>query len=718
MALGLAAVYFMAGRFGLSLKLAHGNATPVWAPTGISLAALVLFGRELWPGVALGALLVNATTNVPVAVALAAAVGNTAAVLIAYSLVERPRPRSFERLSEVVRLVVASLAGPLVSASVGTLSLWATRTIPRPDAAFTWGVWWLGDSLGFLIVAPLLIAWARPSERRAPARPLEALALAVALALVATMAFGPWNRGWFGGHPLAYAVLPLVMWAALRFGQRGATLATFAVAGFSLWAVARGYEPLPRVSQAEELLLWQVFCAVVAVTSVVLAAAAERERAEGSLRFLAEAGEVLGSSLDIQQTLGTVAELASRSLADWAVVDLLDERGELTRVKVTHRDPAKLAAAAELERRYPPDPQAQTGARGVLATGTPLFGSEITEEEIRRSARDEQHYELLSALGLRSYMVVPIEVRGRSVGVMSFLTAESGRRYGPADLALARELARRAGLAIENARLYGQSVAAEHGLRQKSSRLEQDVEARNRELEEQNRQMLEFSYSVSHDLRAPVRAIGGYVDALTEDLHGRVAAHDVNYLERIREATQRMDALIHNLLAYSRLGKEELALEPVALPRVVHDAIAPLELTLADKHAHVQVRLPDGLPEVIGHPVTLAQAIGNLVLNAATFVPPGREPEVTLDAEARNGRVRLWVRDNGIGIDPEHHALVFMPFQRLHSARDYPGTGIGLAMVRRAIERAGGEVGVESSVGEGSRFWIELPAATAGRTLA
>jgi signal transduction histidine kinase/integral membrane sensor domain MASE1 len=714
--LALAAAYFIAGRLGLSLKIAHGSATPVWAPTGISLAALLMFGRELWPGVALGAFLVNITTPTPPVFSAVAAAGNTLAVLVAFALIRRGGGvQTLERGDQVTQLVIASLVAPLVSATIGAGGLWATHGVPWSDVDFTWLVWWLGDSLGFIIVTPLLLTWLRPLRGfRAPA---EAAGLALLIVAAGLLVIGPWSIPLFHGQPLAYAMLPLVAWAALRFEQHGATLATFVVSTLALWGSMEGYGPLAHATQAEVLLLWQVFSMVVAVTALAIAGtASERNRAERALRareesvrFLAEAGEVLAGSLDPGQTLGSVAELASRSLADWVVVDLLDEQGHLQRVKVAHRDPAKLAWAAELEKRYPPDPNAPGGARDVIASGRPVCRTDIAEDELRRSARDPQHLELLRSLGLHSYMVVPIVSRERALGALSFISAESGRRYGPADLALAGELARRAGLALENARLYSQAVRAEEELRRHSAQLEQRVVERTAELREQHDQMVRFTYTISHDLRAPLRAIHGYVDALAEEGGG-----GPEYVDRIREATRRMDVLIQDLLAYSRLAKVELAHEPLPVGGIVGEALTQLAPEFERRQAQVRDEVGDHLPAVLGHRSTLVQALVNLLLNACVFVPPGRRPAITVRAEQRADRVRLWVEDNGIGIDPKHHARIFEVFERLHPDGAYAGTGIGLAMVKRAVERMGGEVGVESVLGEGSRFWVELRAADSG----
>jgi len=170
-----------------------------------------------------------------------------------------------------------------------------------------------------------------------------------------------------------------------------------------------------------------------------------------------------------------------------------------------------------------------------------------------------------------------------------------------------------------------------------------------------------------------------------------------------------MDTLVQDLLAYSRLGRDELTLGPVDLGEAVVEAQALLEAELRERRARVVMEGP--APPLVGHRATLVQVIANLLGNAAKFVAVGTEPLVRVWTEPRNGRVRLWVEDNGIGIEPAHLDRVFGVFERLHGSDAYPGTGIGLAIVRRGVERMGGRVGVESVPGQGSRFWIELPAA-------
>src|SRR2546423_2524782 len=236
------------------------------------------------------------------------------------------------------------------------------------------------------------------------------------------------------------------------------------------------------------------------------------------------------------------------------------------------------------------------------------------------------------------------------------------------------------------------------------------VAERWREVEESNRRMIAFSYSISHDLKAPLRAIRGYIDALVEDCGDRLNPEGLEYADRIARAADRMDSLIADLLAYSRLGQVDLAHVPAALVDVVESAIAELEPVIAETGAVLERAVPPSLPKVRAHVPSLCQAITNLLSNAIKFVKPGETPRVFITGESRDGMVRLSIEDHGIGIAPEHHERIFGVFERLHTRGPYAGSGVGLAMVKMAVERMGGRVGIESAAGSGSRFWMELPA--------
>jgi PAS domain S-box-containing protein len=249
---------------------------------------------------------------------------------------------------------------------------------------------------------------------------------------------------------------------------------------------------------------------------------------------------------------------------------------------------------------------------------------------------------------------------------------------------------------------------AEAALQQAKDELEQRVTDRTASLSQVVAQMEEFSYSVSHDLRAPVRAMQGYAQALLEDFGDRLDNTGREYLNHIVRAGTRMDRLVRDILTYSRLARAEPSVQPVSLDALVPDIISHYPEMQPPR---ATITLQSQLGQVLAHEPSLTQAISNLLSNAVKFVPPGVTPSVEVSSERPNGNLRLWIRDNGIGIKPEHQGRLFGLFQRIHPDEKYEGTGIGLAVVRKSVERMGGKVGLESS-GQGSSFWIELPAAS------
>lgn len=251
---------------------------------------------------------------------------------------------------------------------------------------------------------------------------------------------------------------------------------------------------------------------------------------------------------------------------------------------------------------------------------------------------------------------------------------------------------------------------AEADLHQLNVTLEQRVAERTAQLEETNQELEAFTYSVSHDLRAPLRTIQGFAKALLEDCGEQLEDFCRSYIDSIIEDAVQMNLLISDLLNYSRLTRTQIKLQPTALDDVVKEALKQLTAQIQETQAQIQVAVD--LPPVMAHRSTLIQVITNLISNAIKFVEPNMQPQIDIfveEAYQNDERwIRLWIVDNGIGIAPEHQERVFWVFERLHGAEHYPGTGIGLAIVRKGLERMGGQVGVESQLGQGSRFWIAL----------
>lgn len=236
--------------------------------------------------------------------------------------------------------------------------------------------------------------------------------------------------------------------------------------------------------------------------------------------------------------------------------------------------------------------------------------------------------------------------------------------------------------------------------------LEASVQKRTAELCETNAQLEELVYSIAHDLRAPLRAMQGFSKLLVQQYGDKLEDEGRQYAERVMGAAERMDAMTLDLLAYGRMARSEVNLGPVSIQRVWQAAAAQCEKLIEETHAKIDAQ--DPLPMVRGQEPILTQVFANLLNNALKFVKEGEKPQVRLRTEEYNGTVRIWVEDKGIGIPAEYMDRIFRVFERLHGTR-YKGTGIGLSIVRKGVERMGGRVGVESENGQGSRFWIDLP---------
>ncbi|MBD1915938.1 MULTISPECIES: CHASE3 domain-containing protein [Cyanophyceae] len=311
----------------------------------------------------------------------------------------------------------------------------------------------------------------------------------------------------------------------------------------------------------------------------------------------------------------------------------------------------------------------------------------------------------LRAQGFLSCLCVPLQVDQTLIGELNLASTEPTAFDAEAQ-EIAYEVANQLAIALQQTRLRTQ-------LQDYATQLEQRVSDRTAQLEETNQELEAFTYSVSHDLRAPLRTIHGFANALLEDCGEQLGDLGRNYIASIMEDAVQMNDLISDLLSYSRLTRTQINLQPTALTEVVEEALKQLTAQIQENQAQIEVAA--ALPQVMAHRSTLIQAVTNLIGNAIKFVEPSTRPQIDIFAEEtyQNERrwIRMWIVDNAIGIAPEHQERVFRVFERLHGAESYPGTGIGLAIVRKGLERMGGQVGVESQLGRGSRFWIALPMA-------
>ena len=450
-----------------------------------------------------------------------------------------------------------------------------------------------------------------------------------------------------------------------------------------------------RQRRAFDALDLQVGTALASVAASALSTAelyqeqrSGREAADYARRqaaFLAEAGTVLSASLEYEQTLSTVATLAVPTFADWCAVDIVGERGILQRLAVAHVDPAKVEYARALEERYPADPNSPAGVHQVLRTGEPVLMAQIPEALLDAAARDDEHRRLLKALGLTSYICVPLLAQGRAFGAMTFVSAESGREYTDADLRFAREIAARASLAVENARSYARANEA-------------------------NRLKDEFLATLSHELRTPLNAVLGYARMLSQ---GMMSADKTRpALEVVERNATALKQIIEDVLDVSRIvsGRLRLNVESLDLPAILHDACAAVMPAADAKGIRVETVIDPLAATVSGDPDRLQQIVWNLLSNAIKFTPRGGKVQLRL---ARvHSHVEIVVSDTGQGIAADFLPFVFDRFRQADATftREHGGLGLGLAIAKQLAELHGGTVQAASDgVGQGSRFTLELP---------
>ena len=412
----------------------------------------------------------------------------------------------------------------------------------------------------------------------------------------------------------------------------------------------------------------------------------EKRREEDRRRFIGEASVLLTSSLEYGTTLTSVARLAVPTIADWCAVDIVEHGGNVASLAVAHVDPAKIRYAEELTKRYPPDPASPHGVHEVIRTGKSLLMAEIGEPLLASLAQDDEHLRLIMALGLRAAMIVPLRARGRTFGAITFVSAESKRRFGPKDLALAEELAHSAAMAVDNASLY-------------------------REAQEASRAKDEFLATVSHELRTPLNAMLGWAQLLqsSPDMSEEKRLHALKTIERNAKAQAQ---LIEDLLDVSRIisGQTRLQRTNVDLIGIIEAAADVVRPAADSKGVKLDVRHDPDATQATGDAARLQQIVWNLLTNAVKFTEKGGT--VTVQLERIESQVAIRVTDTGIGIEPEFLPHVFERFKQADasSTRTQGGLGLGLAIVRHLVELHGGTIRAESAgANRGSSFKVCLP---------
>ena len=693
--LGVAVAYFGAARLGLSLAFVAEEVSVIWPPTGIAITALVVFRRRAAAGVFAGALAANATIGEPLAAAAGIATGNTLGALLGFFLLRKAGfSRHLGRIWDVFALLgLAGAVASAASATLGVSTLCLTGLHPWSAFGSLWGVWWLGDLMGVVLIAPVLLTLSvRP--RWPSVNTAEAALLFALLSAVTLVVFAGRMPAVVGASQLAYAVFPIVIWAALRFRQRETAVAIALIAGLAVWGTFRGYGPFVGRDVHQSLVLLQIFMAVIAGTGLVLAAAiAERRTAERRRAADHAVTQLLadGPTLDAAapRILRTICECLEWDVgAFWTV----DEQARLSCREVWHgsRVSAPRFVQTTRERTF----ERGEGLPGrVWQTGEPHWISDVVWDGNFARAP------VAAAEGLHAAFAFPIRLGAEVLGVVEFFSSEIRQPDGDL-LRMFTTMGAQIGHFLERWRIEAERTHLLAELRRASQAKD------------------EFLAVLGHELRNPLAPLRSALEVL----RARGWADEV--AQRMGEVMDRqlrhMVRLVDDLLDVSRItrGRIELHRERMDLGEVAARAAEAVRPLVEERGQQLAVSRPDEPLFVHADPTRLDQVTANLLHNAVRYTEPGGRISVRVSPEGEQAVLR--VEDTGIGLPPEMLERIFEPFvqaDRPSQARAQPssqGLGIGLTLVRSLVEMHQGSVAAQSAgPGRGSAFVVRLPLAPA-----
>ena len=678
--------------------------TPVWPAAGLALAVLLLAGSRFWPALLFGATVAQLLVGRTPFGALTIGVGETVEALAAAWLVRRfaSGTRAFERVRTVLAfLLYAAILTPAAGATLAVMGFGLS-----PDESFmSVGrlllIRWLSNSAGIMTVTPLIVLWASDPHRSWNwAAIVERLLVGIVLAGASELVFGV-PFGISPGYSLTFIFTPILAWAAFRFRLRATALAVCLTVAAAVWGTAHGTSPFLRDDIQAALLLLQVFAILIGGTTFAVAAGmlelrrAEyfTGRAEEGARFLSEASRLLSSSLDMEQTLPKLAELAVPRMADWNVIHLVEPGGAIREVALAHVDHEKIREIRALFADYVHDPKATRGSRKVIRTGEPDLVTEIPDSMGADPGQSTQQLARLRSLGFKSYVCVPMRAGRRVLGAITFVSTHDERRYDQADVDLAQEVADRAAIAIENARLYASA--------QEAIRIRED-----------------FLSIASHELRTPLTALRLQIKILERVL----AAQSTNtsgthaldkHVRDLDEQGERLTTLVNGLFDVTAIsaGKLDLDVADSDFRTIVETTIQSLEPLALERGIRINVDAPESIPGR-WDATRLRQVVANLISNAIKY--GGTKPvDVRLGTE--DSVVKLSVCDQGPGIPHQHRGRVFQRFERIQRTPGQTGLGLGLYIVRQIVQAHGGKVELDTQAECGAVFTVTLPRWTSRR---
>ena len=656
----LAVIYHLAVRVGLSLAFVQANTSPVWPPTGIAIAALLLFGLELWPGVALGVFAGSLLTGAPTALAAGMSIGNSLEALAAAFALKRffNFQNSLERTRDVVAFALVSLFATTISATIGTLTLMLTGNGEWPAFGAIWATWWIGDLLGALVVAPILLVWLSPSSFNITRkRYLEGAIVLGFTTLVTLYVFSNNPPTGIAHQALLYVLFPFIIWSALRFGPRGAATSTLAISLIAIWGTSRGLGPFSYESLNDSLILLQTFLGVVAITSLILAATtAERLKATAALEqkvtglaALNDSSETFLGTFDQTGIYQTICSLAvKRFEVDAAWLELAPFPNKPDPTAVEGLSPVDIPNLRSQWQR----------AEDVPAGDTPLVPSRI-------SGVPESVF--------RSFAILPLSFGAEVVGNLN-LVSKAKEFFTPDRLLLLQSFTNLAAFAIQNAWLLERVRRGNEQLHALSQRLikAQEEERLNlsRELHDESGQLLA---ALSVRLGLLEREAGTLV---------KVQPH----LAELKRITEEIQHELHELAVNLRPASLDHLGLVTALQQYAAEFSRQYEMKVEFEATGMKNRRLTGEVETAIFR-TVQESLTNVALHA-------RASRVDVLVSRHGGSVVAIIEDDGIGFSPT------IPDSEEH---------LGLFGMRERIEMLGGKFSVESAPGKGTTVRAEVP---------
>ncbi len=651
LSLGLAilAVYFIAGKLGLSLAFVNQSTSAVWPPTGIALAAFLIFGLRFWPAVFLGAFLVNFTTSDHLTSSIFIALGNTLESLVGAFLVKRLTAglKAFDIPNNILKFVFfAGMLAPLISATIGVISLVVSGLASASQSLTIWTTWWIGDVAGAVIVAPFVIIWSAGGRFKwSKIQFLEAFIYAVIFFIISAFVFGPLSDWGRSNYPLAFVILPMLMWVASRFGKRESVTVVVIFSAFIIWATLNGYGPFYRISQNVSLLLLQSFMITMSVTTLAIAALiAQRKELEQDLIGYAE--QLAESS--------TKAEALLASLGEGIVAT--DQQGKIILVNKTFEDLLGLKAAE------------------VLGKTT---ANVVAMEDEKGWKIPEKQRPLYLAFSL-----------GQKITASHYLVKKDGSKFMAAITATP--------LIIDGNIIGGVKIF-------RDITVESQID----------KAKTEFVSLASHQLRTPLTTVKWHSSRLLEkwDDPNFTSEQREKSVREIYYTNQRMVELVNAILNVSKIDLGNLAVEPeeVNVPEIANGVLEDLSLQIQNKELLFSKEYQPGLPTILADPKLLRIVFQNLLTNSIKYTPEKGRIACRITKEGQN--LLIEVQDSGCGIPPEDSAKIFSKFFRTETARkiDPNGNGLGMYIVKAIVEQAEGKVWFKSEVSKGTTFYVILP---------